>query len=80
MGAWLGSLAPAKIDFFVDDNPAMDGLRLFGIEILPPGRIPPGATVYIAFKQEIARAIRDRVQPATPTVRYVCPDALALPA
>ncbi|EFL50866.1 Methyltransferase type 11 [Solidesulfovibrio fructosivorans JJ]] len=79
MGGWLGSLAPDKVDFFVDDNPAMNGMRLYGIEIVSPDRIPQGATIFVAFKREIAAAIHDRVQASTPTVRYVYPETLTLP-
>src|SRR5262249_1235860 len=49
-GVWIGSTIGKKIAFFVDEDEARIGRDYFGIPIVAPAQVPPGATVFVCLE------------------------------
>ena len=72
---WLAAGLGDAVEFFVDEDPAREGRSHLGRPILPPARVAPGSTVYLAFVREVAEPIRRRL--ATLPFDFAAPPALA---
>jgi SAM-dependent methyltransferase len=73
VATWLtGELGRAP-DFYVDEDPAKQGLEMEGAPILAPRDIPSGATVGFAMAPMVAAAVSERLRDLP--VRFVLPPA-----
>jgi SAM-dependent methyltransferase len=68
-GVWIGSTMGKRIAFFVDEDEARVGRDYFGIPIIAPSQVPPGATVFVCLEPNLAQTIAARH--ADRTRRYV---------
>jgi len=60
-GNWLLGELGTRIGFFVDEDPARIDTVYENRPVLPPTRVPPGATVFMALPHAIARRIVGRL-------------------
>lgn len=70
---WLANSLGDAINFFVDEDPARNGRSHLGRPILLPHQVPAGATVYLAFVQQVSDAIARRLS-ALP-IKFTAPPA-----
>lgn len=55
LAALVGSVLGDRVTAAVDDNPALQGRRWMGVDVLPFDRLPPKTTVAIAVQPSAAR-------------------------
>jgi 2-polyprenyl-3-methyl-5-hydroxy-6-metoxy-1,4-benzoquinol methylase len=58
---WLFASLGARVDFFVDEDPARVGGRHLGRPVLRPSEVPAGTSVYLALVPAIAARVRQRL-------------------
>ncbi len=73
-GIWIAGAIGNKITFFVDEDEARMGRQYFGLPIVSPSQVPPGATIFVCLEPKLAQAIAARHADATR--RYVGTRAL----
>jgi 2-polyprenyl-3-methyl-5-hydroxy-6-metoxy-1,4-benzoquinol methylase len=72
---WLASGLGEAIDFYVDEDPARLDREHLGRPIVTPGKVPAGATVYLAFIGDVAAQIARRLGHLP--LNFAAPPALA---
>ena len=73
VATWLTSELGHAPDFYLDEDPAKQGLAMEGAPILAPADVPKGATVAFAMAPMVAAAVRERLRDLP--VTFVLPPA-----
>ena len=61
VGTWLAAEIGGAPDFWIDEDPAKQGLKIDGVPVLAPKSAPGGATVLMAMAPRVARSVAERL-------------------
>jgi len=59
---WIAKLLNFKIDYFIDENPQMHGLKIHQITVIPVKAVPNEYSILLPFPIEVAHSIAKRLQ------------------
>lgn len=68
---WLAASLPAKVSFFVDEDPLRQNRDYMGSPVLSPQQVAPGSTVFLALAPLVEANVRRRLAPLG--IKFVCP-------